>query len=65
MQYLTWVLGHKGTKDNETADQLARTVSLHPFIGPKPACGISETAAGQATRDWTINKSCPCQDKNT
>jgi hypothetical protein len=27
--------------------------SLHPFIGPEPACGISETVAGQAIRDWT------------
>jgi hypothetical protein len=26
--------------------------SLHPFIGPEPACGISERVAGQAIRDW-------------
>jgi hypothetical protein len=34
------------------ADQLAKIGSLHPFIGPEPACGISERAAGWAIRDW-------------
>jgi hypothetical protein len=37
---------------NETADQLARRGSLHPFIGPEPACGISERVSRRATRDW-------------
>jgi hypothetical protein len=32
------VPGHEGTLGSETADQLARTGSEHPFIGPEPAC---------------------------
>jgi hypothetical protein len=32
---------HERIVDNERADQLARTGSEHPFIGPEPACGIS------------------------
>ena len=38
---LIWVPGHEGIAGNETADQLARTGSEQPFIGPEPACGIS------------------------
>jgi hypothetical protein len=37
----------------ETADQLARTGSEHPFTGPEPACGISIGVAKKAVRDWT------------
>jgi hypothetical protein len=37
---LVWVPGHKNIVGHETADQLARTGSEHPFIGPEPACGI-------------------------
>jgi hypothetical protein len=38
---------------NETADQLARTGSEYPFVGPEPACGISIGIAKKAVRDWT------------
>jgi hypothetical protein len=31
----------EGIAGNETADQLAKTGSEHPFIGPEPACSIS------------------------
>jgi ribonuclease HI len=37
---LIWVPGHEGIVGNKTADQLARTGSDHPLIGPEPACGI-------------------------
>jgi hypothetical protein len=51
-----WVPGHEGIVGNETADQLARTGSEHPFTGPEPACGISVGVAKKAVRDWTSRK---------
>jgi hypothetical protein len=47
------VPGHEGTVGNETAAQLAKTGSEHPFIGPKSALGIATGVAKQAVRDWT------------
>jgi hypothetical protein len=47
------VSGHEGIVGNETADQLARTGSEQPFIGPEPACGISIGVTKKAIRDWT------------
>jgi hypothetical protein len=44
---------HEGIVGKETADQLARTESEHPFIGPEPACGTSVGVAKKAVRDWT------------
>jgi ribonuclease HI len=45
------VPGHEGIVGNETADQLARTGSEHPFTGSEPACGISIGVAKKAVRD--------------
>jgi hypothetical protein len=53
---LIWVLGHGAIVGNETADQLSRTGSEHPFIGPEPACGISVGVAKKAVGDWTSRK---------
>jgi hypothetical protein len=47
------VLGHEGIVGNKTADQLARTGSEHPFIGPEPAQGILIGVAKKVVRDWT------------
>jgi hypothetical protein len=47
------VPGHESVVGNETIDQLARTGSEHPFIGPEPACGISIGVSKKAVRDWT------------
>jgi hypothetical protein len=47
------VPGNEGIAGIETADQLARTGSVHPFIGPEPACGISVEVTKKAIRDWT------------
>jgi hypothetical protein len=46
------VPGHEVIVGNETADQLARTGSEHPFIGPEPVCGISIGVPKKAVRDW-------------
>jgi hypothetical protein len=45
--------GHEGIDGNETADQLEKSGSEYPFIGPEPACGISAGIAKKAVRDWT------------
>jgi hypothetical protein len=53
---LVWPPEHEGIAGNETADQLAKIGSEHPFIGPEPACGISMGVAKKAIRDWmTMN----------
>jgi ribonuclease HI len=50
---LYWVPGHEDIAGNDTANQLARTGSEQPFIGPEPGCGISIGVAKKAIRDWT------------
>jgi hypothetical protein len=45
-----WMPGHEGIVGNETADQLARIGSEHPFTGPEPACIISTGVAKKVVR---------------
>jgi hypothetical protein len=49
--HLMWVLGHKGTDDNEIVDQLAEMSYLHTLTGLESACCISESVVRQAFRD--------------
>jgi hypothetical protein len=48
----TAVGARTGIGGNETANQLAKRGSLHPFTEPELACGISERVARQVIRDW-------------
>jgi hypothetical protein len=45
--------GHEGIVGNGMADQLARTGSEQPFIGPEPACIISIGVAKKVVWEWT------------
>jgi hypothetical protein len=46
------VTKHKGIEGNQTADQLEKGDSLHPFIGPEHACTISDRVVKWAIGDW-------------
>jgi hypothetical protein len=39
---LFFVPGHSGIRGNEIADKLARGGSVHHFVGPQPALGVSK-----------------------
>jgi hypothetical protein len=43
---LLWVPGHKGTEGNESADQLAKIGSLHPYDLNLPVVSLKESHGG-------------------
>jgi hypothetical protein len=55
-KYHYFLFLHKGIDGNETADQLARQGSSHPFTGPEPALGVSAKVTRGVIRDWTSRK---------
>lgn len=49
---LGWVPGHSGVLGNEAADELARTGSDQPFIGPEPSFGLSDSCLKVRLMEW-------------
>jgi ribonuclease HI len=49
---LFWVPGHYGIRGNEIADELARGGSIHHFVGPEPALGISRQSIKKKIQCW-------------
>jgi ribonuclease HI len=49
---LFWVLGHAGIRGNEIADGLAREGSVHHFVGPEPALGVSRQSVKKKVQCW-------------
>jgi hypothetical protein len=57
---LFWVPGHAGIHGNETADELAREGSVHHFVGPKPALGVSRPSIKKKkfSAGWITTRHC-------
>lgn len=53
--HLGWVPGHRGIVGNEKADQLAKTGSTTPFVGPEPVVGINKAEVRSIIARWTFN----------
>jgi ribonuclease HI len=46
------VPGHSGIRENEIADDLARGGSVHGFVGPEPAVGVSRQSIKEKIQCW-------------
>jgi hypothetical protein len=53
---LFWVPGHSRVRGNETADQLATEGTVHQFVGPEPALGVSRQNKTKNTKRWLDNQ---------
>jgi len=51
-----WVPGHSGVRGNEITGGLAREGSVHQFVGPEPALGVSRKNAREKNKGWIDNQ---------
>ena len=49
---LYWVSGNAGVRGNEIADRLARSGSVHRFVGPQPFLGVSRQNIRRKMKRW-------------
>jgi len=52
----SWVPGYSGTCENETADEVTREGTVHQFVGPEPALGVSRQNTKKKIACWLSNQ---------
>jgi len=50
------VPGHSGARGNEIADKLATDRTVHHFVGPEPALGVSRQNIRKKIKRWIDNQ---------
>jgi ribonuclease HI len=51
-----WVPGHCGVNGNEIGDGLARKGTVHHFVGPEPALGVSRQNTRKTIKHWIASQ---------